>query len=689
MDRTARRDERWPALLRRWWPYLGGALLGSAGSLAILFLGLPISGSAWFTLESSVYWALMGSSLVLAGRSLASRIRRHDWREPASERTTERGHLHRVLGPGALAGAFLVFSLPVASLWFTGLTTYYHVGGLLPWSDSSAYLDGGLSLLHEGQLSSWNMRRPLNASFLSFRLALTGEDLQWALILQMWMVATACFLAARALTRTHGAASGLALFALLYEFARPYVGTTLSESLGLSFGCLAFAVLWQVAMTTQPHVAFGIGMLLLSLALTARAGAFFVLPFLLLWAVWGGLRLAAPWRTIGWGIGGMAVAFLLNGMLLWSLGTEGGLFQANFAETLYGLSAGGKGYTQAYKDHPELHEMIAHGHSREAAYGFYQLAIGRIVADPRSFLETYFRNLLRFLFVRGGAFHFVDEVAWNKHGGALQDHWLNSLLLVASFFTLVFLIVRPRDPFLRQLALAVSGIALSAPFLIQDGGYRLLAATMPYTGALPAIGLSLASVPVPRIGEESVFFATAGADHRWFRAFSCPASVCGLVLTLMCMAGPFWAVALRNPPALSSPACGEGLRSAVVRLGQGSPFLKILASSSTTRTRVPVVHADDFWADASFGKIAIASAFRPKDSVAWIVMGYDVTPTANNQHQVWLVGDHGVSLPEPGGYVQMCGEEDRQTGVVRVRTVTTLGHSGDRSDGSAGGTRTP
>ncbi|MGH7259190.1 MAG: hypothetical protein ACREI9_00735 [Nitrospiraceae bacterium] len=670
MGRTASRDERWPVLLWRWWPYLGGALLGAAGSLAILFLGLPISRSAWFTLESLVYWVLMGSALILAARSLASRLQRHDGQEPASEETMKREHLHRFLGAGALAGAFLVFALPVASVWFTGRTTYQHIGGLLPWSDSNGYLYGALHLLHEGELDSWNMRRPLNASFLAFRLMLAGKDLQWALILQAWMVATACFLAARALVRTHGIASGLALFALLYEFARPYVGTLLSESLGLSFGCLAFAVLWQAALTTQPRISFGIGMLLLTLALTARAGAFFVLPALLLWAVWGGLRVAAPLRLIGWGIGGMAVAFLLNGMLLWSFGTEGGLFQANFAESLYGLAAGGKGYAQAYKDHPELLDLTAQGHSREAAYAFYKLAIGRIVADPRSFLKAYLNNLLHF---GRNFFHFVDEVAWNnKRSGILQDHQLNKLLFVTSLCALVLLIVRPRDPSLRQLAMAVVAIVLSAPFLIQDGGFRLLAATMPYAGALPAIGLSLVSVSALKPQEGSVPSATAEADNPWFRAFLYPASVCGLVLTLMCVVGPFLAVAFRNQPALSIPACEEGLRSAVVRLGQGSPFLKILASSSKARTRAPVVHADDFWADPSFSKIEIASTFRQKDSVAWIVLGYDVT----DRHWVWLVGDSGVSVPEPGDYAQMCGEEDPQTGVVRVRTISLIGLSG-------------
>ena len=163
MGRAARRDERWPVLVRRYGPYLGGALIGAASSLAILFFGLPISGSAWFTLESSVYWALMGSALVLAGWSLASRMLRRDGRGPASEETMKREHLHRFLGPGALACAFLVFSLPVASVWFTGLTTYNHIGGLLPWSDSNGYEYGALHLLHEGELNSWNMRRPLNA----------------------------------------------------------------------------------------------------------------------------------------------------------------------------------------------------------------------------------------------------------------------------------------------------------------------------------------------------------------------------------------------------------------------------------------------------------------------------------------------------------------------------------------------
>ena len=115
----------------------------------------------------------------------------------------------------------------------------------------------------------------------------------------------------------------------------------------------------------------------------------------------------------------------------------------------------------------------------------------------------------------------------------------------------------------------------------------------------------------------------------------------------------------------------------MVRLGQGSPFLEILASSSTARTRAPVIRSDDFWADPTFSKIEIASAFRQKDSVAWIVLGYDVMAMDSNRHRVWLVGDSSVNIPEPGSYAQVCGEEDPQTGVVRVKSLTPIGLADD------------
>ena len=44
------------------------------------------------------------------------------------------------------------------------------LGGILPYSDAHAYLEGAYQFEQTGILNSWNMRRPLNALFFAVRL---------------------------------------------------------------------------------------------------------------------------------------------------------------------------------------------------------------------------------------------------------------------------------------------------------------------------------------------------------------------------------------------------------------------------------------------------------------------------------------------------------------------------------------
>src|SRR5207245_2122455 len=373
--------------------------------------------------------------------------------------------------------------LPVASLWFTGKTTYFHLGGPLPWSDSAGYYFGGRHLLNEGYLDMWNMRRPLNAGFFAARLWLVNQDLQLALVLQAWIAAVACFLAAREVARSHGTASGVLLFALLYEFARPYLGITLSESLGLSFGCLGFALLWAAGRHERPWSLVALGMMFLTLGLNVRAGAFFVLPALLLWA----LLTFRPcgsfgWRPAGWGLAGLGAGFFFNYVLIGVLGSNTNMLHSNFAYVLYGLALGGKSWLQIYVDHPEVKAMLDQHGERVVAQYIYGLAFQEFLNDPKLFFLAYWDGLKLYW---PNVFFFVEETGYYEtglfgHEGTLSDVHLVRMFQILSFFPLGFLLLRAWDQRLLQLGLVVVAIFASAPLLIRGGGYRVFAATLPY-----------------------------------------------------------------------------------------------------------------------------------------------------------------------------------------------------------------
>src|SRR5215510_2432321 len=183
---------------------VGTVLLGLGVSAALMWRGSVLPRPWLSALDLSAYWLLLGAALLAA--FTAGGI------EPAAR---SRG------GAWALAATLVFFSLPTAYLWSSGRTTFPALGGFVPWSDGGDYYFGALGLLHDRSLDEFSMRRPLNAAFLAGRLALLGGSLRAVLVVQAWMIGAAAFLAAAAMARSHGRASGLLTLGLLYEFARP------------------------------------------------------------------------------------------------------------------------------------------------------------------------------------------------------------------------------------------------------------------------------------------------------------------------------------------------------------------------------------------------------------------------------------------------------------------------------------
>jgi hypothetical protein len=140
--------------------------------------------------------------------------------------------------------SFLV-TIPLFWTWLQVKGSYFLVGGLIPWSDAHGYFFGGLHLLYSGSVDTFNTRRPLIAGFMATKLLLSGQSLQGVLVLQAVATGFGCVLAARALSRSHGVAAGVVMFALLLLFIWPFVPTTMTESVGLTFGATGFALLWR------------------------------------------------------------------------------------------------------------------------------------------------------------------------------------------------------------------------------------------------------------------------------------------------------------------------------------------------------------------------------------------------------------------------------------------------------------
>ncbi len=140
------------------------------------------------------------------------------------------------MAPGALAGSVIAYLVQLFASWESGGSSWFTIGGVVPWSDSYAYFGGAQRLLFDGQLDGFNSRRPIHAAFLASELAFTNLDLRKTLVIQAVLLGVASYLAARAVARDLGPLAGLALFAGIYGFGRVGVHTVMSETLGRDAG---------------------------------------------------------------------------------------------------------------------------------------------------------------------------------------------------------------------------------------------------------------------------------------------------------------------------------------------------------------------------------------------------------------------------------------------------------------------
>ncbi|MGB3398861.1 MAG: hypothetical protein WBA34_01675, partial [Candidatus Deferrimicrobiaceae bacterium] len=375
------------------------------------------------------------------------------------------------------AAASLVFLLPLLRVWSFATSDLDCAFGIFPWSDGGNYYRGAQGLLETGTLDAWNCRRPFNAVLLAVRLALAGGSLRGALLLQCVLLSYAVYLFARTVAADLGRAAGLLAFTVVFLLGDRYVHWSLSESLGLTLGALSFSLLWAGARDRRGLVAMG-GVFVLTLALNARAGAFLVLPALVLWTGFAWRR-GSSFRA---GMAGIAVAcilgaFLVNSSLIRLYGGAWGVGHGNYSLTLYGLASGKPGWQRVYEDFPE-----SKGMSGDEINAFaYRRAADSILRDPALLAEGLAASVR--LFLREFPASYWGETSRIHGKGAA---WGITLALLAG---LARFLLWPRCRARSGLVLAfAAGFLASVPFLWVDGEARIYLATLPGLATIAAMG---------------------------------------------------------------------------------------------------------------------------------------------------------------------------------------------------------
>ncbi|MDZ4159551.1 MAG: hypothetical protein U1B80_07160, partial [Anaerolineaceae bacterium] len=244
-----------------------------------------------------------------------------------------------------------VYSLALLGVWASGFSDTYILSGLLPISDASGYYSNTLRFPLVGQFTEFASRRPLFNSLLTSISVLTNYNFVLIQSILVLIMGIACTYAALAVRDSYGSLPAALVAVLLLFYFRRFIGFFSSETLGLGLGASGFVFLWRSAVL-RSHKYFFPGIFLCSLGLITRAGAFLVLPMLVLWgAIFLGKRAKQRIWVAASGIIIIIAAFLMNTALYQLYGAPEAASFSNYAYSLYGLATGGLGWKQVLIDH--------------------------------------------------------------------------------------------------------------------------------------------------------------------------------------------------------------------------------------------------------------------------------------------------------------------------------------------------
>jgi hypothetical protein len=412
---------------------------------------------------------------------------------PAPQRaavTAIRRTLRWLVAPAELGGHWIIswtIALAVVGacwyypidLWGSAKTVSLAVGGFFQVSDASNYavcasrvLDNGVAGGKvAGYGAGWCLRRPIYAPFLATILGMTGRSWLWTLLIQSALVGLSIAVLLRAVSRLAGLIAALAVLWFMFIFSIENVfPLTMTESAGLALGAVGLALLLDATRVADRRLLF-LGTACLSIALNARAGAFFVLPFIVIAIFFQSTSWRSRLSSAAIAIAGIASGFAAHLFLVVYFGGSSSASHGSFAYSLYGLSVGGGGWSQIITDHPEIFQGRS---DPEIARLIFDLAWRNVVSSPHVIANVLQRNL----------FYYLDDPLLGMIRSQMFPLWLWWLGALA-------MVQRWRELPYRMIALMSIGVLLSSAFIIQDGGPRVFAATWGVTALQIGLGLHL------------------------------------------------------------------------------------------------------------------------------------------------------------------------------------------------------
>lgn len=537
--------------------------------------------------------------------------------------------------PAAFAVGGALFGLALGGLWASGQSEPYVVSGLIPYNDAATYYVDASRLLDGSVLSDISSRRPISIGLLGALLGITGRNLQNATAILVFLEAVACLYLMLEVRQAKGAFAGSITFWIVFLFARRFMGTTMTETLGVALGALALAFFCRGGFCKSlPFIL--LGLFVLTTALNVRAGAFFILPLLVLWVGWlfrGKGWLA--WKPTLLAALVMAAGFGLNSLVLRLIGNPEGLLFGNFAESLYGLASGGERWSYVYTQYSETLSLP----DKERMQQIYQLSFDLIRQNPMGLVRGILHQWeLLFSDTWFSVYAYVggEDVAANRP--------LHLVLYALCLTALVQLVRKWKTPFYSFLLIATVGIFLSVPFVPPGDAHKMraFAATIPMMALLPAVGVSELSLLFPWKPARDL-----PVEERL------PAGLTGYttLLLLFIVIAPYVALKTAVPPVIKPPVCPAGETAVTMHYNAGTS-VRLIRESVLQLDWLPEFH---------YGRYKIFIHNLPNDEAinilsqveppATLMLGYDIT----TGKRVWLLSPTDL-MPGNYGILQICGK---------------------------------
>jgi hypothetical protein len=557
---------------------------------------------------------------------------------------------------GSLSVTLVLFALPLSGYWNNwGNGAFWAVtGGLVPFTDAMIYYVDAQRLLEGDLFSVVSGRRPLFPGLFATLMGLTHQNFQITLAILVLIVSVCCFLLAREIRRTHGTVAGVIVIILLFLFYRVYSGTVMTEHLGIALGSLGLAVMWRGTEKKQIHtVSFGI--LLLTLALCARAGAFFVLPAIIFWGAWVFRHKARHLlRFLVGGCSAIILGFLLNFTVNQIVSNADGAPFSNFSHTLYGIASGGQDWSQVYRDHPEL-KFIS---GSELSQTIYRMAFELAHKNPGLFVRGILNGWREYLNLGSpslGAFSFVDGGGGVEPFAEGKQGYLKSRLFLyaLSLLGLVYC-YRQRHDWQNSLVLAaLLGIWASVPLVPpRDAPWmRAYAATIPFSAVLVAMGAVQVINWLPIRIKQWLAAPTPNA-----KVSSKPLIYFSIALTVFIIFGPIGTRIVNKPPRFAEIPCPPGLEAKYIRINTKS-MITLVDDDSTMQGRFHK-SLNQFRDELKMVVWPPVRSFYEElaalNGSTIIMPGLDLSNSSRGWGGVYLVADRSI-IPE-AGIVQVCGK---------------------------------